>query len=216
MTIKYLIVDPSFFVRKNGLKKIPRLEKKIAKFELSKLSTSNSSNTSRLEVETTGRTQTISSGGAGGARSRAEFSSKELSMCKPTIVLPDALRVLDELQSGKQTVEDVIENPELKQVFKQWGLGKGFEKRIKELQSRYDSSGELLKKDFINSKFISFTNKIEDLKSSNIYIITVPTPITSSKKTGSCPKGGSINKKRVRLSVAALPVSIRSGSEEVR
>ena len=35
--------------------------------------------------------------------------------------------------------------------------------------------------DFINSKFISFTNKIEDLKSSNIYIITVPSPITSSK-----------------------------------
>lgn len=54
--------------------------------------------------------------------------------------------------------------------------------RIKELQSCYDSSGELLKKDFINSKFISFTNKIEDLKSSNIYIITVPTPITPSKK----------------------------------
>ena len=61
MTIKYLIVDPSFFVRKNGLSKIPRLEEKIAKFELSKLSSSNSPNTSGLEVETTGRTQTISS-----------------------------------------------------------------------------------------------------------------------------------------------------------
>ena len=55
MTIKYLIVDPSFFVRKNGLRKISRLEEKIAKFELSKLSASNSPNTSGLEVETTGR-----------------------------------------------------------------------------------------------------------------------------------------------------------------
>ena len=155
MTIKYLIVDPSFFVRKNGLNKIPRLEEKIAKFELSKLSSSNFPNTSGLEVETTGRTQTISSGGAGGARSRAEFSSKEISRCKPTIVLPDALRVLDELQSGKQTVNGVIENPELKQVFKQWGLGKGFEKRIKELHS-----GKLLV-EFFNERKIKYATADE-------------------------------------------------------
>ncbi len=155
LQIKYLIADPSFFVRKNGLRKISRLEEKIARFELSKLSASNSPNTSGLEVETTGRTQTISSGGAGGARSRAEFSSKELSMCKPTIVLPDALRVLDELQSGKQTVEDVIENPELKQVFKQWGLGKGFEKRIKELHS-----GKLLV-EFFNERKIKYATADE-------------------------------------------------------
>ena len=155
MTIKYLIVDPSFFVRKNGLRKISRLEEKIAKFELSKLSASNSPNTSGLEVETTGRTQTISSGGAGGARSRAEFSSKELSRFKPTIVLPDALRVLDELQSGKQSVEDVIENPELKQVFKQWGSGKGFESRIKELHS-----GKLLV-EFFNERKIKYATADE-------------------------------------------------------
>ena len=102
MSIKYLIVDPSFFVRKNGLRKISRLEEKIAKFELSKLSASNSPNTSRLEVETTGRTQTISSGTDGGERSHAEFSSKELSRFKPTIVLPDVFRALDELQSGNK------------------------------------------------------------------------------------------------------------------
>ena len=155
MTIKYLIVDPSFFVRKNGLRKISRLEEKIARFELSKLSASNSPNTSGLEVETTGRTQTISSGGAGGARSHAEFSSKELLRFKPTIVLPDALRVLDELQSGKQTVEDVIENPELKQVFKQWGSGKGFESRIKELHS-----GKLLV-EFFNERKIKYATADE-------------------------------------------------------
>ena len=36
MTIKHLIVDPSFFVRKNGLSKIPRLEEKIVRVKIEK------------------------------------------------------------------------------------------------------------------------------------------------------------------------------------
>ena len=64
-------------------------------------------------------------------------------------------RALDELQSGKQTVNGVIENPELKQVFKQWGLGKGFERRIKELHS-----GKLLV-EFFNGRTIKYATADE-------------------------------------------------------
>ncbi len=50
------------------------------------------------------------------------------------------------------------------------------EKRIKELNERYDSNKEYYKKDFIGKK-ITFSNKTNDLEGSNVYIICVPTPI---------------------------------------
>ena len=55
-------------------------------------------------------------------------------------------------------------------------------KRIKELKSSLDINLEFSKKEFQDSKFIKFTNNINDLRSSNIYIITVPTPIDKFKK----------------------------------
>ena len=55
-------------------------------------------------------------------------------------------------------------------------------KRINELNSHYDSTNELSKKDLRYLKLISFTSKINELADSNIFIITVPTPIYKSKK----------------------------------
>ena len=54
--------------------------------------------------------------------------------------------------------------------------------RIKELQKNIDITNEVSKKDILKSKFLNFTNDSQIIKKSNIYIITVPTPITKNKK----------------------------------
>ena len=50
-------------------------------------------------------------------------------------------------------------------------------KRISELKNKYDYTKEVSKKDFYAAKKIKFTSNIEELKSSNIFIVAVPTPI---------------------------------------
>tara|TARA_Y100000741_G_scaffold363971_1_gene353555 strand:- start:161 stop:1387 length:1227 start_codon:yes stop_codon:yes gene_type:complete len=52
--------------------------------------------------------------------------------------------------------------------------------RIKNLKNKIDTNKEYKKKDF-NSK-INFTNKLEDIKNSNFYILCVPTPIFNNKQ----------------------------------
>ena len=54
--------------------------------------------------------------------------------------------------------------------------------RIKELISGIDKNLEFSKKDFLVSDNLNFTNKVEDLKSANCYIVTVPTPIDKFKQ----------------------------------
>ena len=54
--------------------------------------------------------------------------------------------------------------------------------RIKELNSGIDKNLEFKKKDLQYSKQLNFTNNIENLKSANCFIITVPTPIDKFKK----------------------------------
>ena len=49
-------------------------------------------------------------------------------------------------------------------------------KRINNLKKKYDDNFEFEKKDFINKK-IFFTNKIDNIRNCNYYIICVPTPI---------------------------------------
>ena len=56
------------------------------------------------------------------------------------------------------------------------------EKRISELNSGIDKNLEFSKKELIFSKQLNFTNKKQDLKSANCFIITVPTPINKFKK----------------------------------
>ena len=54
--------------------------------------------------------------------------------------------------------------------------------RINELKRKNDVNLEFQKKEFKFEKKSFFTNKEKDLKNSNFYIITVPTPIKSNKK----------------------------------
>ena len=49
--------------------------------------------------------------------------------------------------------------------------------RINELNKGLDNTGELTKKEVGSSVKLNFTNNINDLKTSNIYIVSVPTPI---------------------------------------
>lgn len=53
--------------------------------------------------------------------------------------------------------------------------------RISELQSGKDSTLEVNEDELAESKFISYSHDIEDLKACNIYIVTVPTPIDEYK-----------------------------------
>lgn len=50
-------------------------------------------------------------------------------------------------------------------------------KRILELKNGYDSTGELSKEELLRADKISFVDSERELKESNIYIVTVPTPV---------------------------------------
>jgi UDP-N-acetyl-D-glucosamine/UDP-N-acetyl-D-galactosamine dehydrogenase len=54
--------------------------------------------------------------------------------------------------------------------------------RISELIRGVDSTLELTSKDLNESTYLSLTDNIDDIKDCNIYIITVPTPITNDKQ----------------------------------
>ena len=55
-------------------------------------------------------------------------------------------------------------------------------KRVNQLKKGIDFTNDKSKKEIINSKKISFSGNILDLKKCQIYIITVPTPINKKKK----------------------------------
>ena len=54
-------------------------------------------------------------------------------------------------------------------------------KRVKSLISGIDKNLEFDKNKLSSSKFLSYTNDIKDIKSSNCFIITVPTPVDDLK-----------------------------------
>ena len=60
-------------------------------------------------------------------------------------------------------------------------------KRVKELNSGIDKNLEFNKKELKTSKKLFFTNSINQLKSANCFIITVPTPIDKFKKPDLTP-----------------------------
>ena len=59
--------------------------------------------------------------------------------------------------------------------------------RISELIRGVDSTLEITSKDLNESTYLSLTDNIDDIKDCNIYIITVPTPITSDKQPDLTP-----------------------------
>ncbi len=60
------------------------------------------------------------------------------------------------------------------------------EKRITELKDGFDRTNEVLP-ELLKSPTLSFTNQLKDTEESNIYIITVPTPIDSSNQPDLSP-----------------------------
>ena len=54
--------------------------------------------------------------------------------------------------------------------------------RILELKKKYDRTGEITSSEFKNSRRLNFTSHASKLKSSNCFIITVPTPIDENNK----------------------------------
>lgn len=67
----------------------------------------------------------------------------------------------------------------LSKHFKVFGFDKSYY-RINNLKKNIDITNEVSKADLKKSKKITFTNKVEDIKTSNIYIVSVPTPITKN------------------------------------
>ena len=55
-------------------------------------------------------------------------------------------------------------------------------KRITELKNFYDKTNEINKEDLKNNRDILFTNYLEDILDSDIFIVTVPTPIDEKNK----------------------------------
>ena len=54
--------------------------------------------------------------------------------------------------------------------------------RINQLKKHEDPNLEISKKEFLESINLNFSNVVDDLKSCNIFIVTVPTPIDNHKK----------------------------------
>ena len=54
--------------------------------------------------------------------------------------------------------------------------------RIQELSRGFDNTNELTSQELSSASNISFTNLVDDVKESNIYIITVPTPISDNNE----------------------------------
>ena len=60
-------------------------------------------------------------------------------------------------------------------------------KRIRELNSGIDKNLEFNKNELQSYKWLKFSNNVEDIKASNCYIITVPTPINKLKQPDLTP-----------------------------
>ncbi|GAB3508473.1 nucleotide sugar dehydrogenase [Emticicia fontis] len=56
------------------------------------------------------------------------------------------------------------------------------QQRMDELKKGHDRTREVEKSQFAESVHLSFSSNIEDIRNSNIYIVTVPTPIDNFKK----------------------------------
>ena len=59
--------------------------------------------------------------------------------------------------------------------------------RIHDLQSGFDKTNEISKKEFEDSQHLHFSNNINSIRDSNIYIVTVPTPIDENKNPDLTP-----------------------------
>ena len=56
------------------------------------------------------------------------------------------------------------------------------EHRVKALKAGIDKNREFIKEEIQETALLNFTNKLEDLRLSNCYIVTVPTPVDEFNK----------------------------------
>ena len=70
---------------------------------------------------------------------------------------------------------------ELSKYFKVTGFDTNTQ-RVKELNKSIDSTKEITKKSYFKNSNIKFTNKYLECKSSNVFIITVPTPVNNKNE----------------------------------
>jgi UDP-N-acetyl-D-galactosamine dehydrogenase len=59
--------------------------------------------------------------------------------------------------------------------------------RIQELKSGFDRTLEVDKENLLSSNFLSFSNDLDQLKSANFFIVTVPTPIDKNRRPDLTP-----------------------------
>jgi len=60
-------------------------------------------------------------------------------------------------------------------------------KRVGELKQGHDFTLEVSSEELADSEFISYSSDVDDLKDSNVYIVTVPTPIDKNKQPDLTP-----------------------------
>ena len=60
-------------------------------------------------------------------------------------------------------------------------------KRINDLKNNHDDTLEIPKENFLQAKYLKFTNNLNDISDCNFYIVCVPTPITLEKKPDLSP-----------------------------
>jgi len=60
-------------------------------------------------------------------------------------------------------------------------------KRVEELQQGHDFTLEVSSDELADSEFISYSANVDDLKSCNVYIVTVPTPVDKNKQPDLTP-----------------------------
>ncbi len=60
-------------------------------------------------------------------------------------------------------------------------------KRVRELKQGHDFTLEVSGEELADSKFISYSSDVDDLKGCNVYIVTVPTPIDKNKQPDLTP-----------------------------
>ena len=70
---------------------------------------------------------------------------------------------------------------ELSQVFEVFGLDTD-KKRIEELTKGFDRTGEISALQLQSGSSLTFTSTLNKLKNTDVYIITVPTPVDKSNK----------------------------------
>ena len=77
-------------------------------------------------------------------------------------------------------------------------------KRISQLKKKIDINNESKYKDFIKSKNLIFTNNIKNIKSSDFYIITLPTPINSKKQPDTTIIKNSLKKISLNIKINSI------------